>query len=192
MPLKTLVKVGSITNLSDARYCAGMGVDMLGFRVMEDQENHIPISLFQQIRGWVSGPQVVAEMYGLKKATDIHAVLQNYAPEMVEMTFDDYQTYKSEVQLPFIVALTANELDHMAEHHKRVAYWLVEDEALKKLKVNKGPQPILLRTNLKDNVQKVIEGGVIKGVALNGSPEIRPGFKNYDDLSDILDALEEY
>ena len=29
MPLKTFVKVGNITNLSDARYCAGMGVDML-------------------------------------------------------------------------------------------------------------------------------------------------------------------
>ncbi len=31
MALKTIVKVGNITNLSDARYCAVMGVDMLGF-----------------------------------------------------------------------------------------------------------------------------------------------------------------
>src|SRR3954471_4938768 len=109
MPLKTLVKVGSITNLSDARYCAGMGVDMLGFGVVEDHDNHIDISLFQQIRGWVSGPQVVAEMYGLKKATDIQAILQNYAPDMVEMTFASYQELKSEIQLPFIVALSSKE-----------------------------------------------------------------------------------
>src|SRR5687767_3639265 len=120
MPLKTLVKVGSITNLSDARYCAGMGVDMLGFRVIEDQENHIPISLFQQIRGWVSGPHVVAEMYGLKKATDIHGLLQNYAPDMVEMTFEEYMLYRTEIQLPFIVYLSKNELDNMKEHHKRI------------------------------------------------------------------------
>ena len=33
--LKTQVKVSSITNLSDARYCAGMGVDLLGFPIQE-------------------------------------------------------------------------------------------------------------------------------------------------------------
>jgi phosphoribosylanthranilate isomerase len=192
MPLKTIVKVGSITNLSDARYCAGMGVEMLGFRVFEDQDNHIPISLFQQIRGWVSGPQVVAEMYGIKKATDIQGVLQNYAPDMVEMTFNDYQTLKSEIQLPFIVSLSLKELDNIAEHHKRVAYWLVDDEALAKLKVSKGPQPVLLRTSKKENIEKAVQSGGFKGVAINGSPELRPGFKDYDDLSEILESLEEY
>jgi phosphoribosylanthranilate isomerase len=192
MPLKTLVKVGSITNLSDARYCAGMGVDLLGFGVVEDHDNHIDISLFQQIRGWVSGPQVVAEMYGLKKTTDIQAILQNYAPDMVEMTFASYQELKSEIQLPFIVALSSKELSNMGEHHKRVAYWLVEDESVPKLKANRGPQPILLKTAKKENIMKVIGSDVIKGVAINGSPELRPGFKDYDDLSEILDSLEEY
>jgi phosphoribosylanthranilate isomerase len=168
-----------------------MGVDMLGFRVMEDQDNHIAIGLFQQIRGWVSGPQVVAEMYGLKKATDIHAVLQNYAPDMVEMTFQDYQTYKSELQLPFIVYLAPSELGNIKEHHKRVAYWLIEDDSIPKLKGINGPQPVLLRTGLKENVEKVMGNNLIKGIALNGSPELRPGFKDYDDLSEILEVLEE-
>ena len=66
MPLKTFVKVGCITNLSDARYCAGMGVDMLGFRAVESQENYIKPSQFQEIRGWIAGPLVVAEVYGVE------------------------------------------------------------------------------------------------------------------------------
>ena len=33
--LKTLIKVSNINNLSDARYCAGMGVEMLGFSMDE-------------------------------------------------------------------------------------------------------------------------------------------------------------
>jgi phosphoribosylanthranilate isomerase len=191
MPLKTLVKVGSITNLSDARYCAGMGVDMLGFAAVEDMDNHISQDLFQQIRGWVSGPQVVAEMYGLKKTTDIHAILQNYAPDMVEVTFETYQNLKSEIQLPFIVALSANELSNMAEHHKRVAYWLVDESSVGKLKGKVGPQPILFKSTEKDKIESALQAGTVKGVAINGSPELRPGFKDYDDLSEILDFLEE-
>ena len=60
MPLKTFVKVGSITNLSDARYCAGMMVDMLGFRSVEGQEGYIKPAQFQEIRGWISGPLVIS------------------------------------------------------------------------------------------------------------------------------------
>ena len=42
--LKTLVKVSGIENLSDARYCAGMGVEFLGFPLAQ-----IPFEKFQEI-----------------------------------------------------------------------------------------------------------------------------------------------
>ncbi|MFM1835376.1 MAG: hypothetical protein RJA04_63, partial [Bacteroidota bacterium] len=48
--LKTLVKVSAITNLSDARYCAGMGVDLLGFPL-----GKISIDQFTEIRNWLAG-----------------------------------------------------------------------------------------------------------------------------------------
>ena len=48
MPLKTIVKVGSITNLSDARYCAGMGVEMLGFNVVAGHESFIDAKKYQE------------------------------------------------------------------------------------------------------------------------------------------------
>ena len=41
MSLQTFVKVGEITNLSDARYCAGMGVDLLGFNVVENTPGYV-------------------------------------------------------------------------------------------------------------------------------------------------------
>jgi phosphoribosylanthranilate isomerase len=191
MPLKTLVKVGSITNLSDARYCAGMGVDMLGFRVMEDQDNHIAAGLFQQIRGWVSGPRVVVEIYGVKKTTDIEALLKDYAPEMVELSFSEYQLYRSQIQLPFIVHLESNELENIREHHKRIAYWQVDESSMKALAKINGPQPVLLRTGSKEKIESLFPNDQIKGVSLTGSPELRPGFKEYDDLSEILEILEE-
>jgi phosphoribosylanthranilate isomerase len=81
MPLKTIVKVGNISNLSDARYCAGMGVDMLGFRVIDGLPGYIAPQAFQEIRGWISGPKVVAEIYGIDRSDKIPHIVENYAPD---------------------------------------------------------------------------------------------------------------
>ncbi|MFT7424854.1 MAG: phosphoribosylanthranilate isomerase, partial [Algoriphagus sp.] len=35
MALRTFVKINGITNLTDARYCSGMYVDLLGFTFEE-------------------------------------------------------------------------------------------------------------------------------------------------------------
>ena len=61
MALKTLVKISNVTNLSDARYCAGMGVDMLGFSMDADSPDYIEPKKFAEIRGWVAGVQIVGE-----------------------------------------------------------------------------------------------------------------------------------
>jgi hypothetical protein len=58
--LKTKVKVSSIENLSDARYCAGMGVEWLGFPLA------MPLEKFAEIRNWLAGVQIVGEASGLK------------------------------------------------------------------------------------------------------------------------------
>ena len=78
MSLKTIVKISNVTNLSDARYCAGMGVDMLGFSMDADSPNYIDPKKFGEIRGWVAGVQIVGET----TATD---------PDVIEQLLDTYQ-----------------------------------------------------------------------------------------------------
>src|SRR5688500_13658444 len=110
MPLKTLVKVGNISNLSDARYCAGMGVDLLGFNVIEGQPNHLSARLYQEIRGWISGPKVVAEIYGIDKDEMLSDIITNYVPEYFELSYNDYKRLEKKLTLPSIVHLTKNEI----------------------------------------------------------------------------------
>jgi len=57
--LKTKVKVSKITNLSEARYCAGMGVDYLSFPT-----SSVDLKSYQEITGWVAGPKFGIEMDG--------------------------------------------------------------------------------------------------------------------------------
>ena len=190
MPLKTLVKIGTITNLSDARYCAGMGVDMLGFRVIEGDEHHIPIPVYQQIRGWVAGPKVVAEMYGIKKVEDIQRVMINYVPDLVELSYPEYEEFGSAISLPVIVSLSAEELIHLNDVNHQIRYWLIGDESFSALQNHTSSKPVLIKIRTKSEIEQISANALIAGVALNGSPEIRPGYKNYDDLADVLEALD--
>src|SRR5690349_969235 len=89
MALKTLVKVGKISNLSDARYCAGMNVDLLGFRVVTGQDHYVSPELFKEIRGWFTGPAIVAEAYGIQKNEDLPAIIQQYLPDYIELAIPD-------------------------------------------------------------------------------------------------------
>ena len=52
--------------------------------------------------------------------------------------------------------------------------------------------PVLLGGNLQpDSVVSLMEKTQCKGIALKGSEEIKPGFKDYDELAEILEILEE-
>jgi phosphoribosylanthranilate isomerase len=184
MPLKTLVKAGNITNLSDARYCSGMGVDMLGFGVVPGEPNHLPETLYQQIRGWVSGPKVVAECYGAKVGFDLKTALSNYAPDYIECSFLEFDFLKSQTDLPFILYVSAKELNRISETDPRIAYWIIEHND----KVSTGSIPVLVKVNSRGDLNFASD---YAGVVVSGSPELRPGFKNYDELSEILEALEE-
>jgi len=182
MPLKTLVKIGSITNLSDARYCAGMGVDLLGFGVIEGQVNYIPPGEFQEIRGWVTGPQIVAELFGIKNQKELNAVLEDYKPDYLEMGFDELSLFSS-LPLPLILSLQVG--DSLQRLHLNPAYLLV-----KELKDIFRSYPLLLQVESNDDVERALNDPHIKGIAMNGSSEIRPGLKDYNALAEILEQLE--
>ena len=59
--LKTFVKVGEINNLSDARYCAGMGVQLLGFVMSNPNRKSLSKEEYTAITQWLEGPKFVGE-----------------------------------------------------------------------------------------------------------------------------------
>lgn len=187
MALKTLVKVGSVTNLSDARYCAGMGVELLGFRAVEGQENFVAPKQFQEIRGWIAGPQIVAEIYGIQTAEDLTTILENYRPDYLELGLRELQIIGGILSLPFILSLqNGAELPPSA---LKPAYILTPPTAthLERLLPD---HDVLIATENMDQVTHAIAGTGITGIALNGSHEIKPGLKDFDTLAQILESLE--
>jgi phosphoribosylanthranilate isomerase len=181
MPLKTFVKVGRITNLSDARYCAGMGVDMLGFRTMEGQENYIKPSKFQEIRGWITGPLVVAEVYGLKDPDLITQILEDFKPDFLEMGMQELSLFST---LPLPLLLAVNERDDLSNLSVSPAYLICQRPFQSSL-------PQLIEVQEKSELEGVLHDSKIIGIVLKGGTEVRPGLKDYEGLNEILELLEE-
>lgn len=57
---KILVK--SITNLSEARYCAGMFIDYITFDFNPESEYYLSKKEFEEIRGWISGIKILGTL----------------------------------------------------------------------------------------------------------------------------------
>ena len=195
MPLKTLVKVGNISNLSDARYCAGMGVEMLGFTVIEGRENFIPSKSYQEIRGWVSGPSVVAEVYGLHAETNITAIRNDYSPDFLELSVDDLPNL-SDKTLPLILLTTEDSLTknliQLNSIKERIAFLILEESNNTWSFIEKTAAifPVLVALESSLNLPGVLEKTNLKGIVLNGSQELKPGLKDYDQLAEVLEQLD--
>jgi phosphoribosylanthranilate isomerase len=187
MPLKTIVKAGNISNLSDARYCAGMGVDLLGFCATEGRMQYITPKLFQEIRGWVSGPKIVAEIYGLPSAEALPEVIRNYAPDYFELSAAEYHAFVAHLTLPCIVSAMATELGGLKGDN--IAYLLVDEAVLPTAQGTAAP--LLFKVSTGNRLLEKLSQYPVAGVALDGTPEIRPGYKDYEAMADILEALDE-
>src|SRR5258706_7752206 len=95
--LMTKVKVGQVTNLSEARYCAGMGVDFLSFPI-----SSIDPKTYQEITGWVAGPK-----FGVEVNAENISLAQNYKTDFIEVTINQLDGVSELGNL--IVSLEANE-----------------------------------------------------------------------------------
>jgi len=192
MPLKTLVKVGNITNLSDARYCAGMGVEMLGFNVVEGTPRYINPTSFQEIRGWLSGPLVVAELYSASAKT-FGSVVENYRPDLFELSVHELDLITN-TDTDVILSIDKNSFNgQLLEQWKhRIRFLVVNQADYENNFVDhvKNYFDILVAANDSTNIAALTDDRNVKGITLLGGQEIRPGLRDFDALASVLDLLE--
>ena len=178
MNLKTLVKVGNISNLSDARYCAGMGVQILGFNIDPSDPEHISLDTAREIMGWVS--------------------VDDFVFECGTMSVDDILKLKKETGVSFFQIDDASNVSELKNADCKVIlkdaestgvhpdYMLLEDQHNLSSSI-----PILRGFEVStDELPQILNSKIYSGIALKGSIEEKPGFKDYDELADILEALE--
>ena len=185
MALKTFVKVSNVTNLSDARYCAGMEVDMLGFVCVTGKPHFVPINLFQDIRGWITGPAIVAEIEGLA-AEELSSIIENYKPDYLQVSYQLAQKIVND--LPLIVRFESG-IHWETLKNQKINFCILTAEQFKHHKQTIPASIALIVEHIKDDsLSSFIDEKI--GIALSGSDEISPGFKDFDSLANILEQLE--
>ncbi len=195
MSLKHIVKLSNVNNLSDARYGAGMGVALMGFPL--DTDSTVTTEQYSEITSWVSGPEFVAE-FEHPDTNRILEILSLCKPDYIQVTSAQFLKELSHIDIPVILKWQLKNIQSVPQH-TGLSFLLLEDDdadelsSAQKAKIKElsDDYSILLGTGIKSsNVESLFEELPISGIALKGGDEIRAGYKDYDELADILEVLE--
>lgn len=186
MALATFVKISSVNNLSDARYCAGMEVDQLGFIIEEGQEGAISAEDFKEITDWLSGVEFIGEL------STIATTLAQYKIDGIQIQSADQVEAALATGLNVVYTTdTTADANQVLTNFPKLSYVLLENDSIEELKQLDNPEQVVITNGFNaDNVKSIVEEHNLKGIAMKGGDEIRPGYKNFDELADILEALD--
>lgn len=204
MALKTLVKISEVNNLSDARYCAGMGVEMIGFSLDENHPKFIDLASIREIAVWICGVKVVGEFTG-SNIYNMNYLAEQLNLDYIQLDHPLHPEFYAGIKYPVIQKLLFDpkEKDRLSaelENYKdKVAYFLLENENADLIYGNEEilkewckEYPIILGFGIKNEaLDKILQEIKPAGIALKGGEEIKPGLKNFDELAEILEKLEE-
>lgn len=203
MALRTFVKINGINNLSDARYCSGMYVNLLGFSLDKYSEKYVTPELFGEITGWLSGVEYVGE-FTHEFQPDILEVLKEY-PAVSWIEYDRIEELKNLVGKGYSLIYKMN-LEDVKHIEPEVAQelsnsgiifhvfakdnLLSEDDLEVVKKLAKACKVILGTGVTAENVLHLIDSCRLFGISLSGGEEIKPGLRDFDLMADVLEKLE--
>jgi phosphoribosylanthranilate isomerase len=203
MALKTFVKISEVNNLSDARYCAGMTVNLMGFNLNKESDYFISPENFMELTGWLSGLEFVGE-FGHASEEAINAIIDEYEinylqtdnpailplfPERKKILRFDMDKISDAAEVKLTMEQTVDQVEFfLFESENGIVY---KDNILDQVLALAKSFPVILGFNITDdNVMHYVKNTALKGIALKGGDEIRPGYKDFDELADILETLE--
>jgi phosphoribosylanthranilate isomerase len=184
MALKTKVLVKNITNLSEARYCAGMGAHMLAFPA-----EYIDPKTYFDITGWVQGLEMVLD---ISSCSEIPSNLNEYHCHSILVRPDQLSSVPEEI-ISVIIKLKPSQHEQIdfAIYQNKISYIVAEGLPLKEIETLLAYRFAIL-VSLSGYTAQSLDDVLswANGIALNGSEENKPGLKEYDHLSDIFEKLE--
>jgi phosphoribosylanthranilate isomerase len=184
--LKYAIYVRNVTNLSDARYCAGMGVEKIGFFLDSTMGNHLEKNQFEGIRGWISGIEIVEEYFNFPTekidSEWVSVIWQNTdlkTNHLLDKTIFSIDLDTKYTKMPskgaFILIVGKQSIDSYAETIQNFC--------------NDYKVYIGFGFNSK-NIDFIYEKFKPYGFSMIGGDEIAPGLKIFDEIAEILEVIE--
>jgi phosphoribosylanthranilate isomerase len=191
--LKTKIIVSDITNLTDARYFAAWGVEAMGFDLNVGSPNFNSPAQLNALREWISGPKIIGEFNGMQEKAEIDELLKLLQLEIVQLgpfapaDWDFENTVYREVVLNNLLDLPHAEAYIVKGDNGE----LLKEENIKRLKELCRQHLIYIDASLSaDELLEIEEAVQPEGFVLRGGDEEKVGYKSFDELDEIMEALE--
>lgn len=185
----------SVNNLSDARYAAALGADYIGFNFDPNHPMTVSASSAKAMAQWVSGPLLGAELtveHNAKNASDFIEILDL---DLVFISTEQAEEMQS-VGIDFMVRCTDVKpelLSYLKDFsHFRGMVMEAEPYLFSKpdFQLPEGPIFIILPRLNEEMVQWIAKSKPY-GIALRGGMEDTPGYRDFEEVNDFFDQLEE-
>ncbi len=194
--LRIPVKINGVNNLSDARYCAGMGVEMMGFSVSENHERYLPVEKINGISGWISGIKIIAESYLGENPKTIIEKAESISAQAIEIEAGFYSLDMFSGK-NLICRLDINEMSKVLPKipADAVLHLKVKKTDIKELveiaKLCAQRETILNVSELDLNeIELILKETKVYGLSLDGGNELSPGLRDFEDICHVLEYLE--
>ncbi|EPR65412.1 hypothetical protein [Cyclobacterium qasimii] len=206
MALKTFVKISNVNNLSDARYCSGMYVNLMGFSLEKNNEYYVTPTAFKEITDWLSGLEYVAEFSDSHPDTILETMAQYEGFSYIQIAERLHLPMLKNTSYSLIFKYTLEKPEDL-EDLLDLAPTLKENDIILNLEsdtsmeITEGIQEeikkiaakcdLLLGFGFDDkNIDQLLDSIPLKGISMKAGHEIKPGIKDFDELADILEAIE--
>jgi phosphoribosylanthranilate isomerase len=191
--LSTKVVLLNVTNLSDARYAAGMGVDYIGFSINPQSNQFVTAADVNTITDWLSGVSLVG---------DLGSTLADHSEYKVDYLLTNNKDLVSGLDEPILSLDLSNEnLDSvsaiLANLKGAVSFFILkvaqhDIESLQSdIRRINSEFVCFISTEYDADSLKLVLDTKPKGIVLYGSHEEKPGLSNYDGIADVLEMLDE-
>ncbi len=208
--LKTKVKASSITNLTDARYFAAWEVTWLGFDLDPYSDKHLPPSNLEAIREWVDGVAITGE-FNLQPPEAIREAVHVLNLDAVQAgPLIGLETLTQlELPVPLIkevipepgrpIKELSDTLSDSAPHTSLFLLdllkggwtWEKIQASLEELAGLAGQYPLLLALDIPPAaLDEFLRDHPVEGLAIQGGEEEKVGYKSFDELDELFEALE--
>ena len=189
MALKTTVYISDVTNLTEARYYAGMEVSMIGFNATPDSDTYSSATQFDAITSWLSGIKTVWQ-WNLPLTSDFLTLINETPSDFIELNSIPDTDFIYTFAKPIILRTKDIQIiKKISPELKPHIHFLVWEGPLAELPQING-LPVFFQSSPDLNIEELLKHNPNTGIALKGIPELRPGWNDFDQLADLLEALE--
>lgn len=210
--LKMRIKASQISNLTDARYFAAWGVDWMGFNLNPETEQNLNVHELAAITEWVEGPEMIGEFSSMTDAEQITKVVNDYGLHGLQVGMFAEIALLEKLENQFIlqewVLEKSADLDWLKDRLKERSDYVnvfvlnfstnqigvdsLNREEQDALKLICQEFKVLLDTGLSaQNIFQLNESILPHGYCLTGGEEEKVGFKSFDELDEIFEAIED-